>query len=185
MAEETTRLTGLIDDLLDLSRLEAGAAEPRREWIALDDVLRAAGEHAGGPLSFALDPELPLVRADAAQLERAFANVLQNAVRHSGGHPVSVRARAVGGRLVVRIVDRGPGIPTAQLDRVFEPFFSSGGERTGGARGSGLGLAIARGFVEAGGGKLRAESLPGQGASFVCELPLEPVPAPRAEPTAR
>lgn len=177
VAEETTRLTGLIDDLLDLSRLEAGAAEPRREWIALEDVLRAAGAHADAPLSFALEAELPLVRADAAQLERAFANVLQNAARHSGGHPVSVRARAVGGRLVVRIVDRGPGIPAAQLDRVFEPFFSSGNERTGGARGSGLGLAIARGFVEAGGGRLWAESLPGQGASFVCELPLEPVPA--------
>ncbi len=184
VAEEAARLTRLIDNLLDLSKLEAGAAPARREWIALDEVLRAAAEDAGGAFSFAVDAELPLVRADSAQLERAFANVLENAMRHAGGHPVSVRARAVGTRLVVRIVDRGPGIPAAQLERVFEPFFEAGGERSGGARGSGLGLAIARGFVEANGGRLWVESLPGQGASFVCELPLEPVPAaaPAAAP---
>jgi two-component system, OmpR family, sensor histidine kinase KdpD len=176
VGEEAARLTRLIDNLLDLSRLEAGAAEPRREWTSIDDVLRAAAEEAGGGFSFVVDPDLPLVRADAAQLERAFANLLDNAAHHSGGHPVSVRARAVGGRLVVRVVDRGPGIAAAQLERVFEPFFQAGGGRTGGARGSGLGLAIARGFVEANGGRLKVESLPDQGASFVCELPLEPAP---------
>lgn len=179
VTEEAARLTRLIDNLLDLSRLEAGSAEPRREWISLDDVLRAAAEEVGGEFSFVVDRDLPLARADAAQLERAFANVLENARRHAGGHPVSVRARAVGGRLVVRIVDRGPGIPAAQLERVFEPFFQAGSKRTGGSRGSGLGLSIARGFVEANGGQLRVESLPGQGASFVCELPFETPPAPR------
>lgn len=185
VGEEAARLTRLIDNLLDLSRLEAGAAEPRREWIALEDVLRSAAQDASGgrpeavgeSFRFAVAPDLPLVRADAAQLERALANVLENARRHSGGHPVSVRARAVGDRLVVRIVDRGPGIPSAQLGRVFEPFFQAGTERSGGARRSGLGLAIARGFVEANGGRLSAESLPGQGASFVVELPFERPPA--------
>jgi two-component system sensor histidine kinase KdpD len=107
-------------------------------------------------------------------------NVLENARRHSGGHPVSVRARAVrthGGendRVIVRIVDRGPGIPPLQLERVFEPFYRAG-TAGGGHRGSGLGLAIARGFVQANGGKLYVESLPGQGATFVFELPLDPV----------
>jgi len=89
-----------------------------------------------------------------------------------------------GDRLIVRVVDRGPGIPPAQLERVFEPFYRAGTAR-GGRRGSGLGLAIARGFVEANGGTLHVESLPGQGATFVFELPLErsaptpgaPVPA--------
>ncbi len=176
VTEEAARLTRLIDNLLDLSRLEAGAAEPSREWIAVDDVLRAAAEGARADFSFAVDRELPLVRADAAQLERAFANVMENAAAHAGGHPVSVRARAVGGRLVVRVVDRGPGIPAAQLERVFAPFFTAGSARTGGARGSGLGLAIARGFVEANRGRLWVESLPGQGASFVCELPIEAPP---------
>src|ERR1019366_8064562 len=131
-------------------------------------------------------------------------NVLENARRHSGGHPVSVRARAVrslaggsrlaapsrgsvageraragggrrgpgGVRVVVRVVDRGPGIPPAQLERVFEPFYRAG---TPGAehRGSGLGLAIARGFAEANEGSLHVESLPGQGATFVFEFPIE------------
>jgi two-component system sensor histidine kinase KdpD len=124
--------------------------------------------------------------------------VLENAQRHSGGHPVSVRARAVrqlsgararvamagaggeerldggrptGDRVIVRIVDRGPGIPPAQLERVFEPFYRAG-TSGGGHRGSGLGLAIARGFTEANDGWLHVESLPGQGATFVFELPL-------------
>jgi two-component system sensor histidine kinase KdpD len=130
---------------------------------------------------------MPLVRADSAQLERAFVNVLENARRHSGGHPVSVRARAVrthGGendRVIVRIVDRGPGIPPLQLERVFEPFYRAG-TASGGHRGSGLGLAIARGFVQANGGKLHVESLPGQGATFVFELPLDPVLPARDTP---
>jgi two-component system, OmpR family, sensor histidine kinase KdpD len=126
--------------------------------------------------------------------------VLENARRHAGGYPVSVRARAVrsmahargrpvrtgggggsdeqpeqhgpaGDRVIVRVVDRGPGIPPAQLERVFEPFYRAG-TSAGGHRGSGLGLAIARGFTEANGGTLHVESLPGQGAAFVFELPL-------------
>src|SRR6202035_1621066 len=99
-----------------------------------------------------------------------------------------VRARAVrslgdaplGDRLVVRVVDRGPGIPPAQLERVFEPFYRAGTAQSG-HRGSGLGLAIARGFTESNGGKLHVESLPGQGATFVFELPLAPQ-QPSSEP---
>jgi two-component system, OmpR family, sensor histidine kinase KdpD len=187
----------LVDNLLDLSKLEAGAAEPRREWLSVEEVLGMALEDLAPPPSFnhsnppsssnqspheefhvTIDRDLPLVRADSTQLERAFVNVLENARRHSGGHPVSVRARVVrtmageGDRLIVRVVDRGPGIPPAQLERVFEPFYSAGTAR-GGRRDSGLGLAIARGFLEANGGSLHVESLPGQGATFVFELPLE------------
>jgi two-component system sensor histidine kinase KdpD len=211
---ETRRLSRLVDNLLDLSKLEAGAAEPRREWLSVEEIIGMALEdlapppppstpaledlapppspnHATTPPSSSssnqpqpeefhvtIDRDLPLVRADSTQLERAFVNVLENARRHSGGHPVSVRARVVrtlageGDRLIVRVVDRGPGIPPAQLERVFEPFYSAGTAR-GGRRGSGLGLAIARGFLEANGGSLHVESLPGQGATFVFELPLE------------
>jgi two-component system sensor histidine kinase KdpD len=198
--EETRRLSRLVDNLLDLSRLEAGAAEPRTEWTSVEELIRSAlAELAARPEEFtlSLDRDLPLVRLDAVQMERAFVNVLENARRHSGGHPVSVRARAVrslggaarpasvadaggeasdgpkpgGDRLIVRVVDRGPGIPPAQLERVFEPFYRAG--RSGGDhRGSGLGLAIARGFTEANAGSLHVESLPGQGATFVFELPL-------------
>jgi two-component system sensor histidine kinase KdpD len=191
---ETRRLSRLVDNLLDLSKLEAGAAEPRREWLSVEEILGMALEDLAPPPSpnhatsssqsppeefhVTIDRDLPLVRADSTQLERAFVNVLENARRHSGGHPVSVRARVVrtlageGDRLIVRVVDRGPGIPPAQLERVFEPFYSAGTAR-GGRRGSGLGLAIARGFIEANGGSLHVESLPGQGATFVFELPLE------------
>jgi two-component system sensor histidine kinase KdpD len=188
--QETRRLARLVENLLDQSRLEAGVAEPHREWTSIEEVLgvaveelKVAVEELAGKAeeySLSIDRGLPLVRADSAQLERAFANVLENARRHSGGHPVSVRARAVrthgGGndRVIVRIVDRGPGIPPLQLERVFEPFYRAG-TASGGHRGSGLGLAIARGFVQANGGKLYVESLPGQGATFVFELPLDPV----------
>ncbi|HUN78987.1 MAG TPA: ATP-binding protein [Solirubrobacteraceae bacterium] len=179
---ETRRLSRLVENLLDLSRLEAGAAQPNREWLSIEEVLDAALGELGAldteDFHLSVDRDLPLVRADSTQLERALVNVLENARRHSGGHPVSVRARVVrtlggeGDRLIVRIVDRGPGIPPAQLERVFEPFYRAGTAR-GGHRGSGLGLAIARGFVEANGGTLHVESLPGQGATFVFELPLE------------
>jgi two-component system sensor histidine kinase KdpD len=185
--EEATRLSRLIDNLLDLSRLEADAAEPRPEWSSLEEVIGAAIEDLGlpeGAFRLAVDGRLPPVRADAAQLERAFANLLDNAHRHSGGHPVSVRARDVGGRILVRVVDRGPGIPQAQQDRIFEPFYRSGTDRTG-HRGSGLGLAIVRGFVEANGGRVWVESLPDQATSFVVELPIEPAspgPAPASPP---
>ena len=174
--------------------------------VSVDELIRSAvGELGAGPEEFSLsiDPEMPLVSVDPVQMERAFANVLENARRHSGGHPVSVRARAVrslagvsrrrggseggngdvdgegtraggdrGDRVIVRVVDRGPGIPPAQLERVFEPFYRAG-TPGGEHRGSGLGLAIARGFSEANAGSLHVESLPGQGATFVFELPLK------------
>ena len=144
--EETRRLARLVDNLLDLSRLQAGAAEPRRDLTSVDDLIRAAlQELAAGKEEFSLsiDRDLPLVEVDPVQMERALVNVLENARRHSGGHPVSVRARAVrslagarrpgasegrategriretlpnghrpaGDRVIVRVVDRGPGIP--------------------------------------------------------------------------
>jgi two-component system sensor histidine kinase KdpD len=179
---EAERLSRLVDNLLDMSRLEARTAEPRVEWCSIEEVVLAAVDDVAlpaGTFAMALDPDLPLIRADAAQLERAFANLLENSARYSGGHPVSVRARVVGPRVVVRIVDRGPGVPAAETARIFEPFYRGGGGRVGGLnpnghRGSGLGLSIVRGFVEANGGRVWVESLPGQGSSFVVDLPLEP-----------
>jgi two-component system sensor histidine kinase KdpD len=170
---EATRLSRLIDNLLDLSRLEAQAAAPRREWCSVEEVIRAAVDDLDVPpetfqLSFASD--LPPVRADAAQLERAFANLLENAGRHSGGCPVSVRARDAGDRVLVRVADRGPGLPPAHHERIFEPFYRVGTADTTGHRGSGLGLAIVRGFLEVNGGTVRVESRPGHGASFIVEL---------------
>jgi two-component system sensor histidine kinase KdpD len=173
---EGARLERLITKLLDLSRLEAGEAAPQLDWVDLGEILTAAREDlaaAGGAelVTLQLDRALPPLRADAVQLERAFANLMENAIAHGGGQPVSVRARAVGPRLVVRVVDRGPGVPLGEQERIFTPFYRGDGA-SGTATGSGLGLAIVRGFVEANGGTVRVESLPGQGASFVVEFTL-------------
>ena len=180
VVEEAQRLSALVDKLLDLSRLQAGAAEPRRDWCSLEEVVRTAAgdvfgeDRAGYALSF--DEDLPLVQADAAQLERVFVNLLENARRYSGGHPVKVRARVVGGKMSIRVIDRGPGMSAAQLARAFEPFHRDQASDT--HPGSGLGLAIVRGFVEANGGRVRGESLPGHGTVFAIELPLAERPAP-------
>jgi two-component system sensor histidine kinase KdpD len=183
IADSATRLSILIDKLLDLSRLQAGTASPNRTWSSVDEALREAADHAGGDVfQFSIDQQLPLVRADAAQLERAFANLLENASRYGGGLPVSVRARAVGDRVMIRIVDRGPGIPVFEQERIFTPFYR--GEATArSVAGSGLGLAIARGFIEANGGKVAVESLPGQGTTFVITLPIEAVDDDVAAPS--
>ena len=184
VVEEAQRLAALVDKLLDLSKLQAGAAEPRRDWCSLEEVVRTAADEvdaddsSGFALSF--DQDLPLVQADAAQLERVFVNLLENARRYSGGHPVKVRARVVAGKMSIRVIDRGPGMSPAQLARAFEPFYRD--DTRDGHPGAGLGLAIVRGFVEANGGRVRAESLPGHGTVIAIELPLaeQPAPAPAA-----
>jgi two-component system sensor histidine kinase KdpD len=177
VVEEGHRLSRLVENLLDVSRLESGKAEPHREPVELPGLLEAARHSigAGGEVvKLALDQDLPPLRADPTQLERAFANLLDNAVVHGEGQPVLVRSRLVGRRLVVRVVDRGPGIPANDRERIFEPFYRAG---NGAGSGSGLGLAIARGFIEANGGEVEVESLPGQGSSFVVsfEAPREVV----------
>ncbi len=175
VVDEGTRLASLVEKLLDLSKLQAGTAEPRREWVSLEDVLLAAREgpsRDAGEVRLSIDPEVPEVRADAAQLERAFANLLENARRYSAGLPVSVHLQRIGDRAVVRVVDQGPGIEPGERARIFEPFYR--GAKAGTWTGSGLGLAIAKGFVESNGGTIAVESLPGQGTSFVVSLPIEP-----------
>jgi two-component system, OmpR family, sensor histidine kinase KdpD len=176
VVEEGEQLAALVDKLLDLSRLEAGRAEPRQDWISLEDLVLAARDslrESNGQIRIASDPDVPPIRADAAHLERAFANLLENAMRYSGGLPVSVRIRRTGSQAVVRVVDQGPGIDPTERTRIFEAFYRGPGARGEPWTGSGLGLAIAKGFVEANGGTISVESLPGQGSSFVVTLPIE------------
>ena len=116
--------------------------------------------------------DLPLVRVDAIQLQRALVNLLENALRVSPpGEPVTVRVNATRKELLMRVVDRGPGVPADELERIFAPF-----HQLGTAGGAGLGLAIARGFAEANGGRLWVESRAGQGASFALALPAVEAP---------
>ncbi len=173
---ETDRLARLVADLLDLSRLETGTASPSLDWCSLEEVVASAISSLGdraADLELAIDPDLPLVEADAAQLERAVANLLDNAIRHGAGQPVQVRARRAQYRIRLEISDHGPGIPSEDLETVFEPFVR--GTAAAGS-GSGLGLAIARGFVAASGGRLWAESPAGGGARFIVELPVRVPP---------
>ena len=173
IVEGGQRLSKMVENLLDVSRLESGNAEPHREPVALDELFEAARDSIGAgseQVRLALDDGLPPVSADPAQLERAFANLLDNGVRHGDGHPVLVRSRQVGDRVMVRVVDQGAGIPEPVRARIFEPFYqASAGPPSSGA---GLGLAIARGFIEANGGEVEVESLPGQGTSFVVSFDL-------------
>jgi two-component system sensor histidine kinase KdpD len=175
VVQEGDRLSALIEKLFDLSRLQAGRAEPRRDWISIEEVVLSARDalpDGAGTLRVLVDPDLPQLEADAAQLERVFANLFENALRYSEPEPVSVHLRRVGGRVVVRVVDHGPGIGPGEQDRIFEAFYRGPQLRGPTSTGSGLGLAIAKGFVEANGGTISVESLPGQGSCFVVSLPV-------------
>jgi two-component system sensor histidine kinase KdpD len=172
--DASMRLWRLIEKLLDLSVLQAGRAEPRLIWYSLDEVLQEAVEQVdgeGASFKLSVDPGMPLLQGDPAQLERAFANVLENAARYSGEKPVSVRARTVRDRIRVLIVDQGPGIPRSEQERIFLPFYRAQ-DAAAEHSGSGLGLAITRGFLELNGGRISVESQAGQGTSFIVEFPL-------------
>ena len=176
---EHGRLKRLVENLLDLSRLQARAAETRPElWTVEELVAQALDELPDTDRVVVSAPaELPPVRVDAIQMQRALANVLENALRLSPpGEAVNVRLTATRQDVLIRVTDHGPGVPEAERERIFEPFHRVAGRSDG--RGAGLGLAIARGFTEANGGRMWLESREGQGASFVIALPLVELPAP-------
>ena len=176
---EAGRLDRLVANLLDLSRLQAGAATPElRDWALEDVVLEALDStEAGSRVEVVLPDESPLVHVDQHQIERIVANLVENAMRYSPSEePVRVQVRRAGGEALVRVIDHGPGIRAEDAARIFEPFQrGADGEL---ARGAGLGLAIARGFAEANGGRVWVESHAGQGATFVLALPAVPTPVP-------
>lgn len=170
------RLDHLINNLLDMSRLQTGTVTPLIQETDLDEVVPFA---LGGvpPESVRLDvPEtLPMIRADGGLLERSLANLVENAVKYSpDGVKVLVKADALrqpggSGRVELRIVDRGPGVPEDAKERIFAPFQRYGDAPRG--AGVGLGLAVARGFVEAMDGTVTAEDTPGGGLTMVVSLP--------------
>jgi two-component system sensor histidine kinase KdpD len=174
---EVDRLERVVGNLLDLSRLQAGAAEPNRELWAVEELLAQALEQLGSSdrVDLALSPGSAVVEVDAIQVERVLVNLLENALKFSPpGEPVHVRVTTTRSEVIVRIVDHGPGIPETELERIFEPFTRVTGPEDRG--GSGLGLAIAKGFAEGNGGRVWAESQRGQGASLILALPLVEVP---------
>jgi two-component system, OmpR family, sensor histidine kinase KdpD len=172
--DASDRLDHLVGNLLDLSRLQAGGAEPRRELIELEGVVVAALDELGAQanrVEAVLPDESPSVQADGAQLQRALVNLIENALKYSSAEePVTVQVVASGAEASIRVIDHGPGVPAGERELIFEPF--QRGRRSAEVAGAGLGLAIARGFAEANGGRVTVESRAGQGATFVLSFPL-------------
>jgi two-component system sensor histidine kinase KdpD len=180
---EGTRLARLVDDLLDLSKIQAGAAAPQADWCDVHDAVASAAAHVrtAHAIEFDLPADLPLVRADAAQLERVFSNLIENAIKFSpADSAVRISGGVGGGRVTVRVTDHGRGIPSQDRAHVFEPFWR--GRGTVGPGGSGLGLAICRGFVEANGGQIVLQSGGDRGTSFAVSFPVSPQPVPSPAP---
>jgi two-component system sensor histidine kinase KdpD len=176
---EHLRLKRLVENLLDLSRLQSRAGGARPELWTADELIAQAIDELGGTeqVVVTVPHETPPVRVDATQIQRALVNLLENSLRLSpAGEPVHVRVTATRKEVLIRVTDRGPGIPPEEHERVFEPFHRIAGRPD--EPGAGLGLAIARGFAQANRGRLWLESREGQGASFVLALPLVEVPSP-------
>lgn len=168
------RLSRLVDDLLDLSRLQAGTLRTRREEVWIDEVVSPALDELGPAadhVAIDVPEDLPPCLADAALVKRALVNLIGNALRHSPAVPPTVRASAGTDHLEIRIIDSGPGVPAHEKDRMFTPFQRLGDTSAGGL---GLGLALSRGLIEAMGGRLVPEDTPGGGLTMVINLPLRP-----------
>jgi two-component system sensor histidine kinase KdpD len=160
-----------VENLLDMSRLQTGSLRLVRRVVGLDEVvpraLASLGE-SGRDVEVDVPEELARVDVDPGLLERAVANIAANARTWSVDRPVRIQGSQSGGRVELRVVDRGPGVPREERERIFQPFQRLG-DRPG-TDGVGLGLAVARGFVEAMGGDLAVEDTPGGGLTMVIGL---------------
>jgi two-component system, OmpR family, sensor histidine kinase KdpD len=174
------RLRRVIDNLLDMTRIEAGVVTPKREWCDVGELLHEAialaGEALGAhPVSIEAGENLPMVKLDQALIEQALSNLLLNAAAWSPpGTTITVRAALAGERVMISVVDQGPGLKEADLQRIFEKFYRGANARPGG---TGLGLSIVKGFVRAHGGTVHAANRAGGGAEFMLEIPVEIMPA--------
>jgi two-component system, OmpR family, sensor histidine kinase KdpD len=171
--ESLDRLSGLVENLLDMSRLQAGSLALAIQPIDVADVISAALTSLGQAASeviIRVPEDIPDVAADPALLERAVANLMQNAVRHSPPDvPPQVMASAYGGAVEIRVIDCGAGVPGADWERIFQPFQRLGDRDN--TSGVGLGLALSRGLVEAMSGTLSPEATPGGGLTMIISLP--------------
>jgi two-component system sensor histidine kinase KdpD len=173
-AQSLDRLDGLVANLLDMSRLQAGALGMSVRSLAVEDVVPRALDDLGAvDVRLCIPGDLPEVRADPALLERVLVNLISNALRYTpAGECVLVTASALGDGVEIRVIDRGPGIPADQRDRVFQPFQRLG-DRDNHA-GVGLGLALSRGLAEAMGGAIMPGETPGGGVTMTLTLPVSP-----------
>ena len=174
---EADRLNRLVENLLDMSRIEGGALKPEKEWYAISALVQDVVERLqpllqGREIRTSLPPDLPPVQVDYLYIDQVLTNLLENAVRYTPpGSPIDISAEVKDGQLLVSVADRGPGIPPGQRERIFDKFYRVLTYQRD-TRGSGLGLAVCRGLVEAHGGCIWVESRMGGGALFRLTLPL-------------
>lgn len=166
----------VINNLLDMTRIESGVIRPKLDWCDVGELIQAAIDLAGEavadhPIAVDADLNLPMVKVDQALLEECLSNLLLNAAAHSGsGRKIVVRARIGESKLLVSVLDEGGGISAQDLPHIFETFYRGAKPRPGG---TGLGLAIVDGFVRAHGGQVAAQNRPGGGAEFLLTIPVE------------
>lgn len=169
------RLNRVVNNLLDMNRLESGVVRPGREWCDVRELLQSAVESERESISdrevrLQVPENIPLALLDHTLIEQAVAKLVANAGSHTPARlPVEIDAECKNGQLRISVSDRGPGLGAESVERVFEKFYREDGGKTGGL---GLGLSIARGFVEAHGGNLTAENRDGGGARFTITLPV-------------
>jgi two-component system sensor histidine kinase KdpD len=174
---ESDRLDRLVENLLDMSRIEGGALQPEKEWYPVDELIHDVLGHMqpllqGRTIHVSLPAEPPVVELDYLQIDQVLTNLIENAARYTPAtSPIEIRVEVNGEQILVSIADRGPGIPPEDLERIFDKFYRV--QRSpGDSRGSGLGLAVSRGLIETHGGRIWAENRQGGGAIFRFTLPL-------------
>jgi two-component system sensor histidine kinase KdpD len=181
--DEGERLNRLVQNLLEMTRLESGTLRLRRDWHPLEEVVGAAigrltARIADRQIAVTMPSDLPLVAIDDVLIEQVFLNLLDNALKYSAeGRPIRIVATATDAQVTVEVADAGRGLPRGQEERVFGKF-----TRAADGPGAGLGLAICRGIVEAHGGRIWAQNLPEGGAAFLFTLPIS-AGAPAAVPS--
>jgi len=182
----TARLNRLVQSLLSAAKIQSGQVKPNIDWCDITDVLRVALREVGGLLANhgvekRFESGLPLIRGDFTLLQQAVVNLLVNAAAYTPkATQIEIKARRDGNQLIVQVADNGPGLPSDQIDHIFDLFHRAPGSKPSGA---GLGLAIVKGFVEAQGGRVLARNRPQGGATFTIQLPVNETPQIAEEPT--
>ena len=177
--EETDRLTRMVGNLLDLSRIEGGALRPDRDWYDARELVQSVvgrlaprAAATGHTLTATIDPEVTLGYFDYVEIDQVLANLVENAIKYTpSGSTIVVEVRAIPEGLQFAVRDDGPGIPPHAREKVFEKFYRAGNAR--GLQGTGIGLTISRGLVEAHEGRIWIESPGGMGTSVVFTIPFD------------
>jgi two-component system sensor histidine kinase KdpD len=179
LIRSSLRLNRVIENLLDMTRLNSGVLSLKKDWYDVRELLRVTVRRlekdlAGRPVDFALE-EVPMIKIDYRLVEQVFSNLILNAVAYTAEKsPIHISVKTEGTLVVIKIRDQGKGLPPEDLEKIFDKFYRVPGTKTGG---TGLGLYIARALVEAHGGQLTALNASQGGAEFAIQLPIETMPA--------